>query len=342
MTQLKCPGCGQLVKVKKLGFGFGAAANGITPQDATCDLCDAANPTATWIANTNACTLALDTYFFGGKPKRSKFFGQARMGMAGQSGPGTGAGARQVGDGRLGNRHGGTPTTDVSIHVVEDDVTLIGEYCANVGGGSTVLILNGSGDDIYTYRHDQLQTGFHARGHSSLSVDYRGYGSSSGATSKQGLYTDARAMMAYLTECRGVAPASIVVHGWSIGSVPAIETTLKLGQVGQMVKGLILQCPISSTYDAARTKDSWPVTAAIGARVIGGMHNDTKIAKIDQLHIPILILKGNTDAQGFQDMADKLHNRANNSTIQAFNGGHLAHSAIFQGASGAAIGLMLA
>jgi hypothetical protein len=84
------------------------------------------------------------------------------------------------------------------------------------------------------------------------------------------------------------------------------------------------------------------VTAAIGARMIGGMHNDTKIAKINQLHIPILILKGNADEQGFQDMADKLHGRANRSTLETFNGGHGDHDAIFNGTCGGAIQRMLA
>ncbi len=339
MAKLKCPGCNQLINVKRLGFNAGAAAHGITPQNAVCDACDASHPTAAWIRHTPACDLAPDTFFFGGKPKKSKFFGESRMAAANQSGPGTGSGARQAGDARIGLVR--RPTTDVSIHVVEDDVTLIGEF-TDAGGGSVALILNGSGEDFATYRHNYLHAGYAGLGHSALSVDYRGYGSSSGATTKQGLYTDARAMMAYLRECRGVALNNIVIHGWSIGSVPAVETTLRLAQAGLNVKGLILQCPISSTYDAARTKGSWAVTAAIGARMIGGMHNDTKLAKIEQLHIPILILKGSTDEQGFQDMADKLSRRANNANIETFNGGHGDHSAIFNGTCGAAIGRMLA
>ena len=67
-TQLKCPGCQQLVNVKTLAFAAGAAANGVTPQDATCSRCAATNPVATWIGNTNGCMLAPNTFFFGGAP----------------------------------------------------------------------------------------------------------------------------------------------------------------------------------------------------------------------------------------------------------------------------------
>ena len=339
MTQLTCPACHHESNVKRLTFHMGAAVGGIAPQDADCGLCHATSATTAWIAATPGSTLAANTYFFAGRGKKKKWLGGG-MALAGQAGPGTGTGTRGAGDMRLGNWDTvNYATTDVSIHIVDDDVTLIGEFSASAGGGGRyVLVLSGSGEDAATYRIDKLFAGFKRLGHNAMSVDYRGYGVSTGSTTKQGIYADARAMVGYLRDVRGAALNDIVIHGWSIGSAPAVETALAMENAGEPVRGVILQCPISSTYGAARAHGSNPLTAAIGYKMFA-MNNDRKIKL---LHTPSLILKGLTDSQGFRDMADKLNADAINASMSTFQGGHLSHDAIFNGATGGAISRFLA
>ena len=78
------------------------------------------------------------------------------------------------------------------------------------------------------YRVDRLFAGYKGPGHNALRVDDRGHGVSSGSTSKQGMHADARAMVAYLRQVRGAGLNDIVIHGWSIGSAPAIETAVAM------------------------------------------------------------------------------------------------------------------
>jgi pimeloyl-ACP methyl ester carboxylesterase len=339
MTQLTCPACHVASDVKRLTFSMAAAVLGVAPQEAQCERCKANNPVTAWIGGTANCSLAPHTYFFSGRGKKKKLF-HGGMALAGQAGPGTGLGVPNRHWSRLDrqdpalNLH----TADVSIHIVDDDVTLIGEFSPSAGGGGRyVVILSGSGQDAATYRIDKLFSGFNLMGHNALAVDYRGYGGSTGNTTKQGIYADTRAMVAYLRDVRGAALNNIVIHGWSIGSAPAVETVVAMENAGQSVRCVIPQCPISSTYGAARAHGSNVAMAAIGSKMFA-MNN---IRKIAQMRTPCLILKGQHDKPGFRDMADRLQEDSYSATLIDFNAGHADHDAIFQLLSGAAIRLFL-
>lgn len=56
-----------------------------------------------------------------------------------------------------------------------------------------------------------------------LAPEYRGYGAAaaSGPVSEDGVYADARAALAYLTEALRVPSRRVVTYGWSLGSGPA-------------------------------------------------------------------------------------------------------------------------
>lgn len=320
--KLTCPNCNVTFNVKRLTH------TGNT-MECTCGAAPRSN--ADWINNTTGVNIAPDTYFFTGRGKKKKWLQGKGFALAGQAGPGTGTGSvhAQGWGARL-----TAGTSDVSIHVVDDDVTLIGEY-KGVPGQKHLLILNGSGQDTRTYNIGSLFTGFNQLGHSCLSVDYRGYGDSTGSTSKQGMYADARAMIGYLLDAKNVPLTDIYLHGWSIGSAPALEAAKSLEESGNHVGGLILQCPISSTYKAARAHGENVIMASIGHKMFA-MNNYRKIGKL--AHTRVLILKGTQDNTGFQDMADDLHAHLNGSTLADFDGGHADHFKIFLGTCAAALG----
>ena len=58
---------------------------------------------------------------------------------------------------------------------------------------------------------------FQSLGYSTLLVDYRGYGKSTGRPSEEGTYRDADAAWLWLTQKVGIAGRDIVLFGESLG-----------------------------------------------------------------------------------------------------------------------------
>lgn len=83
----------------------------------------------------------------------------------------------------------------------------------------TVLFFHGNAGNI-SHRLDYLQM-FHRLRYSTLIVDYRGYGGSTGSPSEEGTYRDAEAAWDYLRNARGVKAQDLVVAGESLGGAVA-------------------------------------------------------------------------------------------------------------------------
>ena len=108
-----------------------------------------------------------------------------------------------------------------------------------------------------------------------LAVDFRGFGSSSGSPSENGLLTDARTLAKFAMETAGVPPERIVLFGQSMGTAIAIRlahhyTLLPLLE-GRLFAGLVLVAPfadvaaLTETYSIAGTI---PIVAPL-ARIPG-------------------------------------------------------------------------
>lgn len=82
-----------------------------------------------------------------------------------------------------------------------------------------VLFFHGNAGNI-SHRVDYLQM-FHRLRYTTLIVDYRGYGKSSGAPSEAGTYRDAEAAWEHLLHARLARPQDIVVAGESLGAAVA-------------------------------------------------------------------------------------------------------------------------
>jgi fermentation-respiration switch protein FrsA (DUF1100 family) len=79
----------------------------------------------------------------------------------------------------------------------------------------TLLFFHGNAGNI-SGRLESVQQ-FRQLGLNVLIVDYRGYGQSTGSPSEEGIYRDAEACWAYLTEAQDIASQHIVVFGRSMG-----------------------------------------------------------------------------------------------------------------------------
>jgi fermentation-respiration switch protein FrsA (DUF1100 family) len=98
----------------------------------------------------------------------------------------------------------------------EDGETLAAWWVPAENARGVVLLFHGNAGNI-SHRLDYL-TMFNGLRYSTLILDYRGYGLSTGAPSEEGTYRDASAAWRHLTEARGIAEHDIVILGESLGA----------------------------------------------------------------------------------------------------------------------------
>lgn len=149
----------------------------------------------------------------------------------------------------------------------------------------TVLILHGNASNV----EDTLHQTFHLleAGLAALIIDYRGYGLSSGPfPNEKRVYEDAAAAWHYLTETRGIAPASIIIFGHSIGGAIAIDLATRQPQAA----GLIVQATFTSMGDMmdhvgySRLFPKWLLHQHFASAV-----------KIREVQMPVLLIHGLED-----------------------------------------------
>ena len=126
-----------------------------------------------------------------------------------------------------------------------DNESLHGWYIPAENSRGVVLFFHGNAGNI-SHRLDSIDI-FHEVGLSTLIIDYRGYGQSTGKTSEQGTYLDAQAAWDYLVNHRGMPPDRIIIFGRSLGG--AIGTWLG---VHNTPAGVIIESSFSSGADMAR------------------------------------------------------------------------------------------
>jgi hypothetical protein len=126
---------------------------------------------------------------------------------------------------------------------------------------------------------------YHLFGVGVLLVEYRGYGGNDGTPTEEGLYTDGRAAMDFLTKEKNLPPEKIAIYGESLGSGVAVQMATEYDAAA-----LILETPFSST--AAVASAIYPF---IPARLLLKDRYDN-IAKIRNIKpMPVLIVHGTED-----------------------------------------------
>jgi pimeloyl-ACP methyl ester carboxylesterase len=128
--------------------------------------------------------------------------------------------------------------------------------------------------------------GLHSLGVNLFAIDYRGFGQSLNThPSEQGVYQDADAAIAYLTQVRHADPQSIVVYGVGLGAVIAAETARRHPEMA----GLVLENP-SAPALALVERD--PRTRLLPVRWLFRDRFELE-PKLRGLVVPTLMLRGN-------------------------------------------------
>jgi len=123
-----------------------------------------------------------------------------------------------------------------------DGETLAAWWVPAEGALGTVLFFHGNAGNI-SHRLDFLQM-FHRLRYSTLIVDYRGYGKSTGTPSEEGTYRDAEAAWDYVCQVRLALPQDIVIAGESLGGAVATWLAAKVGP-----RAVVLHSAFTSVND---------------------------------------------------------------------------------------------
>jgi fermentation-respiration switch protein FrsA (DUF1100 family) len=122
-------------------------------------------------------------------------------------------------------------------------------------------------------------------GYGVLALSYRGFGSSEGTPSEQGLYEDARAAIHYALGDLGLPIDRILLYGESLGSGVAVQMATEYP-----VAGLILEAPYTSVI--RRGEAMFPRVIPV-ALLLKDRFNS--IEKITQVKAPLLLFHGERD-----------------------------------------------
>lgn len=174
---------------------------------------------------------------------------------------------------------------DVAVRT-EDGETLHGWWVPAPAGEKracgTVLLFHGNAGNI-SHRLDYLRM-FNRLGCASFTVDYRGYGRSSGSPSEEGTYRDALAAWNWLVQGRVAQPQDIVIAGESLGGAVASWLAAR-----QAPRALILMSTFTSVPDLAEK-----VYPFLPVRLISRFSYDS-LSNLRQVKAPVLVAHSRDD-----------------------------------------------
>jgi fermentation-respiration switch protein FrsA (DUF1100 family) len=145
-----------------------------------------------------------------------------------------------------------------------------------------VLLFHGNAGNI-SQRVDYALM-FRELGYSTLLVDYRGYGRSTGTPSEEGTYRDADAAWRWLTQTRGLPGKNIVIFGESLGGGVASWLAAR-----QAPRALVLASTFTSAVDLGAE-----VYRFLPVRLISRFRYDT-LERLPRVHAPVLVLHSPQD-----------------------------------------------
>jgi len=151
---------------------------------------------------------------------------------------------------------------------------------------ATLLYLHGNANNVGANAQEVVR--FHHAGVNVFIFDYRGYGESTGGPPRERLmYEDADRAWTYLVSDRRLPPDTIAIYGHSLGSAVAVDLASNHPEAG----ALIIEGVVTSIADLA---NEMGVGSFLPVRLILTERFDA-ISKIGSVHIPTLILEGDSD-----------------------------------------------
>jgi len=170
---------------------------------------------------------------------------------------------------------------DVRI-TTDDGVVLHGWLVPGQTSGPVLLFFHGNAGNI-SHRLESLRV-FNRLGLTTLIIDYRGYGQSTGSPTEEGTYRDAEAAWRHLTQERGIDPRRIIVFGRSLGGGVAVWLAARVKPAA-----LIIESTFTSVPDLAAKIYPW-----LPVRWLARFRYDSQ-EKISSVKAPVLVAHSRND-----------------------------------------------
>ncbi len=145
-----------------------------------------------------------------------------------------------------------------------------------------VLFFHGNAGNI-AHRLDYLRM-FHDMGLTTLIIDYRGYGRSSGSPSEKGSYLDAEAAWRHATEALGFPANRVVLFGESLGGGVAAQLATQ-----HRPGALVLASTFTSVPDMGA--ELYPL---LPIRLLARINYNT-LERLAQIECPLLVIHSRND-----------------------------------------------
>lgn len=175
----------------------------------------------------------------------------------------------------------GLPYEDVSVRT-EDGESLHAWWLPAADARGAVLLFHGNAGNI-SHRIDYAVM-FRRLGYSTLLVDYRGYGRSTGSPSEEGTYRDAAASWRWLTDTRGFGARDIVIFGESLGGAVGCWLAAK-----HTPRALVITSTFTSAVDLGAE-----VYPFLPVRLITRFKYDT-LECLSSVRAPVLVVHSRSD-----------------------------------------------
>ncbi|HSE00434.1 MAG TPA: alpha/beta hydrolase [Burkholderiales bacterium] len=197
-----------------------------------------------------------------------------------------------------------------------DDETLDAWWVPAEGARGVVLFFHGNAGNI-SHRLDYLQM-FHRLRYTTLIVDYRGYGKSTGTPSEAGTYRDAEAAWEYLRHARMARPQDIVIAGESLGAAVATWLAAEVSLAEGKGPGAVLLFSTFTSVNDLGAQVYWFLPVRLLSRI--GYDNQ---ANLKRIRAPVFIAHSRDDDIVPYAHGKRLYETANEpKTFLEMRGGH--------------------
>jgi fermentation-respiration switch protein FrsA (DUF1100 family) len=175
----------------------------------------------------------------------------------------------------------GVPYDDFTITTADGEKLNVWWVPASSPRGAVLLFHGNAGNISHRIEYALM---FRALGYSTLLVDYRGYGKSSGKPSEEGTYRDADAAWRWLTQTRAIPEDRIVLFGESLGGGVASWLAAR-----HTPRALVLASTFTSTVDLASQ-----IYSFLPVKLISRYRYDT-LERLAAIRSPVLVIHSPQD-----------------------------------------------
>ena len=214
--------------------------------------------------------------------------------------------------------HQAVSLEEVDLPAAGDSLHLNAWWLTREDAEATVLFFGGQG--FYLVQSSGYVEAFTELPVNVLMVDYRGYGKSEGAPSVQALKDDSQVALDYLQQTQEVDPASVIVHGHSLGTFVGLHLA-----TSAPVGGVMLENPATNADAWARQLVPWFLRLFVSLQFDDALRGEDNIERIRALDRPVLIAAGGADEVTPPAMAETLYDEtsaADKELVRIEEGGH--------------------